>query len=113
MGHPSRGEVWYADLDPIRGHEQAGRRPVLVVSVDGLNHGLADLVIVVPITSKQKGIPSHISIDPPDGGLRQRSYALSEAVRSVARERLTKRLGAVSEAVMRRVETALRLLLGL
>jgi len=43
---PGRGEVWLADLDPTRGHEQAGRRPVLVVSDDIFNRGPADLVII-------------------------------------------------------------------
>jgi mRNA interferase MazF len=41
---PNRGEVWLVDLNPIRGREQAGRRPALVVSVDEFNNGPADLV---------------------------------------------------------------------
>ena len=51
MSAPGRGEVWLADLYPTRGHEQAGRRPVLVVSEDLFNRGPAGLVIVLPTTS--------------------------------------------------------------
>src|SRR5438128_11466126 len=51
MVAPIRGEVWLIDLNPVRGHEQAGRRPALVVSDDLFNQGPAGLVIVLPITS--------------------------------------------------------------
>ena len=44
---PSRGEIWMVDLNPARGHEQAGYRPCLVVSVDLFNHGPAELVVVL------------------------------------------------------------------
>ena len=48
---PSRGEIWGADLNPVRGHKQAGVRPCLVVSTDAFNHGPAELVMVAPITT--------------------------------------------------------------
>ncbi|HEY3999133.1 MAG TPA: type II toxin-antitoxin system PemK/MazF family toxin [Candidatus Xenobia bacterium] len=67
---PLRGEIWLADMDPVRGHEQGGRRPVLVVSVDPFNQGPAGLVIVLPMTSRARGIPSHGVVEPPEGGLR-------------------------------------------
>jgi mRNA interferase MazF len=47
---PERGDIWLADLDPVRGREQAGRRPILIVSVDGFNQSKAGLAIVVPLT---------------------------------------------------------------
>ena len=47
---PSRGEIWTADLNPTGGHEQAGKRPVLIVSTDTFNHGAADLLFVLPLT---------------------------------------------------------------
>ncbi len=49
MTEPLRGEIWLADLNPTRGHEQSGRRPVIVLSEDLFNNGPADLVIVLPI----------------------------------------------------------------
>ena len=54
------------DLDPTR--EQAGKRPALVISTNGFNKSRADLVVVVPITSKDKGIPWHVPLQPPEGG---------------------------------------------
>lgn len=66
---PARGEVWSVNLDPSKGREQAGRRPALILSVDQFNHGPAELVVVIPITSKAKGIPFHVSVNPPEGGL--------------------------------------------
>jgi mRNA interferase MazF len=109
----SRGEVWMIDFNPTRGHEQAGKRPALVVSIDQLNHGPAQLVIVLPITGRSRGIPTHVQIDPPQGGLRKQSFALCEAVRSVSSDRLARQLGAVSPATMIAVEDRLRILLGL
>lgn len=113
MAGPARGEVWMVDLDPTRGHEQAGRRPALVVSVDPFNHGPAGLVIVLPITSKPKGIPLHVQIKPPEGGVRSTSYIKCEDVRSVAKERLTRRMGMISPSVQVEVDDRLRILLGL
>ena len=113
MDHPKRGEVWYADLDPTRGHEQAGKRPCLVISVDVFNASAADLVIVVPITSHDKGIRSHVRISPPEGGLKKISFAKCEDVRSIARERLSKRLGRLHAQSLSDVEVRLRILLGL
>ena len=113
MPEPSRGEVWWVDLNPTRGHEQAGRRPGLVVSVDPFNHGPAGLVIVLPITTKAKGIPFHVQIKPPEGGLKSASYIKCEDVRSVAKERLARRLGAISSTTQAEVDDRLRILLGL
>jgi len=67
MNIPSRGEVWTVNLNPVRGHEQAGYRPGLVVSADTFNHGLAGLLVIIPITTKEKGIPFHVIINPPEG----------------------------------------------
>lgn len=110
---PSRGEIWLADLNPTRGHEQAGCRPVLVVSVDSFNHGPAGLVLVVPITSKDRGIPIHVPMTPPEGGLSTSSVVLCDAIRSITMERLSHRLGTVTSITLTEVEKRLRLLLGL
>lgn len=113
MSAPARGEVWLADLNPTRGHEQAGRRPVLVVSEDLFNRGPAGLVIVLPMTSTIRNVPSHVPVQPPEGGVKQPSAALCEAVRSVSVERLVVRWGAVHGRTLAEVEDRLRILLGL
>jgi mRNA interferase MazF len=109
----ARGEIWLADLNPVRGHEQAGKRPCLVVSVDLFNQGAAGLVVVVPITSKDKSIPFHVAVNPPDGGLKVKSFIKCEDVRSLSVERLDNRLGSLSTKSFADVEDRLRILMGL
>lgn len=112
--HPSRGEIWTANLNPTRGHEQAGELRVLVVSTNGFNQGPADLVFVLPLTRTDRRIPIHIAIDPPEGGVRARSFILCDALRSISKERLgTKPWGTVSQHTMTKVDHCLRILLDL
>lgn len=113
MPKPVRGEIWMIDLDPTRGHEQAGNRPGLVVSADAFNAGAAGLVIILPLTTKHKGVRSHVPVAPPEGGLRQPSFIKCEDVRSVAIERLSRRLGSVTPTTMEAVELRLRILMDL
>lgn len=110
---PLRGEVWSVSLDPSRGREQVGTRPALVLSVDVFNRGPADLVVVLPITSKAKGIPFHVEIAPPEGGLTVRSFVKCEDIRSISKERFLRRCGSVSAETVRLVEDRVRILLGL
>jgi mRNA interferase MazF len=110
---PARGEIWLIDFDPTRGHEQAGKRPALVISADLLNQSGAEIVIVIPITSKGRAVRSHVAIDPPEGGTKTRSYIKCEDIRSVSRQRLLGRWGTVGPATMSAVEDILRILLEL
>ena len=80
MRKPSRGQVWRANLSPTKGHETHGTRPCLIITVDRFNHGPADLVVVLPITTREKGIPFHVSVNPPEGGLSERSFIKSEEI---------------------------------
>lgn len=113
MAQIARGEVWLADLNPVRGHEQAGKRPCLVISVDLFNQGASGLVVVLPITSKEKGIPFHVELNPPEGGLKVQSFVKCEDVRSISVDRLEKRWGTVSPETLTAVEDRLRILMGL
>lgn len=114
MAPPERGEVWLVDLEPIRGREQAGRRPALVVSVNRLNRSPAGLVIIVPLTTRERCVPTHIPLAPPEGGVREPSWAMCENLRSVARERLVAgSFGTVAAPTLEAVADRLRLLLGL
>jgi len=100
-------------LDPTRGHEQAGQRPALVVSVDTFNHGPAGLVIVLPITHRDRNIPLHVRVSPPEGGLTKPSVILCDHIRSIAKGRLLRRLGTVCGETMTEVEDRLRILMRL
>ena len=113
MIDPRRGEVWLADLNPTRGREQAGQRPVVIVSDDTFNRGPAEFVIVLPVTSTIRGIPSHVVVAPPEGGMRNRSAILCEAIRSISVDRLVKRWGRLRPATLEHVEDCVRILLRL
>ena len=81
---PVRGEVWDVDLDPVLGHEQGRKRPALAVSVNEFNQGPSSLLQVVPITSRDRGVRSRIAIETGEAGLKTRSFAMSEALRSIS-----------------------------
>jgi mRNA interferase MazF len=101
------------DLSPTRGREQAGMRPALVLSVDKFNHGPADLVIVLPITKTQRGIPTHVLIPVGEAGLTIDSYIKCEDIRSISKDRLVRYMGAVTTSRIERVQKWVRVLLGL
>ena len=109
----SRGDIWLVDLNPSRGHEQSGIRPGLVVSTDSFNHGPAGLVVLLPLTTRARGIPLHVAVEPPEGDLGQRSFVKCEDIRSVVQERLIERWGRVSSETMSVVQDRLRILLDL
>jgi mRNA interferase MazF len=102
-----------ADLDPIVGHEQGGRRPVLVVSADTFNHGPARLLIAIPIRSVTKAIVSHVAIPAAASGLDLDSWAIAEQPRCISRDRLHHRMGRAPRSVAREVGRWLRLFLEL
>ena len=110
---PSNGEVWLVNLNPTRGHEQAGIRPALVVSADRFNRSPAGLAIVVPLTTTRQGVPWHVPIVPPDGGVRIISFAKCEDIRSLSVGRFIERWGAVATPVGQEVGDKLRVLLNL
>lgn len=91
-----QGEIWYADLDPTKGSEQSGRRPVIIISGGALNETLP-ILIVVPVSSKIKSYPTCVLIKSGRvSGLKKDSEATPFQVRAITKKRLTKRLGRVS-----------------
>lgn len=108
-----RGEVWIVDLDPVAGHEQGGRRPALILSVDQFNASRADLVTLLPITSRARAVRTRVVVRPPEGGLSVPSWVIGEQTRTVAATRLARRLGVVSATTMEQVSEIVRALLGL
>jgi len=89
------GDVLLADLDPVAGHEQGGRRPVLVVSGPSYNELRNQQLIVAAITSRQRGLPFHIPVGA-DCGLRTPSWVQSESVRAISVQRVIRQLGRAS-----------------
>jgi mRNA interferase MazF len=113
MPDPMRGELWDLDLNPVVGHEQAGVRPALILSVDLFNAGPAELVVVVPLTRTQRNVRWHVRIRPPEGGAVAESFVQCENVRAVSKHRLKRRRGKVSSETLEQVEDRIRILLGL
>jgi mRNA interferase MazF len=108
-----RGEIWLVNLDPIKGREQAGTRPALVISVEPFNNSGLELIVVCPVTSKNKGFPTHVPLKPEESGLNMQSYIKTEDIRSVSVQRLIKAVGKVSPDKLEEVEISLRRILGL
>ena len=109
--NPSRAEIWGVNLGVGKGHEQSGQRPGLIVSVNEFNHGPAGLVVMLPLTSVDKQIPWHVKIEPPEGGVTEKSYIKTEDVRSLSKSRLSSRWGEVSKTTIAKIEDRLRILL--
>jgi mRNA interferase MazF len=108
-----RGEIYMADLDPVVGHEQGGRRPFLVVSIDPMNRAPVGTAIGVPLTTTNRGSDLHVRLDPPEGGLTKVSFALPEMVRSISSERLRRRLGSIPRDSLEAVAKHAGILIGL
>jgi len=108
-----RGEIWLVNLDPIKGREQVGTRPALVISVEPFNNSGLELIVVCPVTSKNKGFPTHVPLIPEESGLNAQSYVKTEDIRSVSVQRLIKAVGQVSPSKLEEVEICLRRILGL
>jgi len=110
---PRRGEIWLVDFGEPVGREQAGIRPAVVVSTDALNEGPAGVVLVVPVTSTRRDLPSHVEIEPGESGLDQLSFAKCEDVKSISERRLLDRLGVVELEPLFEIGQVLRYLLEL
>lgn len=86
------GDVLLADVSPVAGHEQGGRRPVLVLSGPSYNELHNEQLIVAAITSRQRGLPFHVPVGT-ECGLRTPSWVQSESVRAISAQRVIRPLG--------------------
>jgi mRNA interferase MazF len=107
-----RGDVYWADLVPRSGSEQAGRRPVIVMSHDGFNRSPGWMsIIVVPIStssSQGKRGPTVVELLAGTTGLPKTSFAICHQVTTLDRAKLTKRAGALPSQPLREVEEGLK-----
>ena len=105
---PRRGEIWLVNFNPGRGSEQKGIRPALVVQNDTGNI-YAATTIVAAITTTIKEFPVTVVVASGEGGLRQRSMVNLAQLLTIDKRRLQKRLGSLTEAVIERVDQAIRI----
>lgn len=109
-----RGDVFYANLNPIVGSEQGGTRPVVVIQNDIGNH-YSPTTIVAAITSriKRAKLPTHVEIGVEESGLEVDSVILLEQVRTIDKMRLKEKVSHLDDALMEKVDRALSISLGL
>ena len=110
----ARGEIYLAALDPVVGSEQGGVRPVLIIQ-NNVGNRFSPTVIVLAITSQlgKARLPTHVEIPAHGHGLNKDSVALAEQIRTLDKRRLREYLGCLSEEVMKRVDTAIKMSLEL
>ena len=110
----SRGEIWWADLDPIRGSEQAGVRPVLIFQNDAVNRWITT-TLAVPLTTNTRRalLASCVLIPQGDGGLTNNSVALCHQMRVLDTVRLRSRIGQISTQKMAEVEKCVLFTMGM
>ncbi len=109
-----RGEVYFADLNPVRGREQGGRRPVLIVQNDvGNRHSPVTIVAAITSSVAERPYPTEVRLLAGEGGLSKDSAVLLNQIKTIDKERLEQRLGQLNASAMRQVDDAIKISLGL
>lgn len=111
MARILRGDIWWADLNPVRGREQAGKRPVLIISHDVFN-ARSGTVIALALTTQEPtaGFPLTMELTAP--ALRKRSWVKISQIRTLSTERIDNNIGSVSEEELARVIEGLNEIVG-
>jgi mRNA interferase MazF len=111
MARVLRGEVRWADLNPVGGHEQAGQRPVLILSHDVFNDR-SGTVIAVAMTSQEPRAGFPLTLESRASGLKKRSWIKISQIRTLSVDRIGTRLARASEEELARVLDGLNEILG-
>jgi len=100
-----RGEVWLADLNPTRGSEKAGTRPVLILQNNSINR-FTNTFLGIPLTTnlRRASLPTCVRLSQGEDGLANDSVALCHQLRVLDKLRLRRRLGSVSDQTMAAIE---------
>ncbi|ABZ84279.1 PemK family transcriptional regulator [Heliobacterium undosum] len=109
-----RGEVYYAELNPVVGSEQGGTRPVLIIQND-IGNQYSPTTIVAAITSQisKAKLPTHVEVPARRSGLDRDSVVLLEQIRTIDKTRLREKIGMLDDEMMDKVARALEISLGL
>ena len=111
MGRILRGEIRWADLNPVRGHEQAGERPVLVLSHNVFNER-SGTVIAVALTSQEPRAGFPLTTEIRAAGLPKRSWVKIGQIRTLSTERVGRRVARASDEDLVRIVEGLNEILG-
>ena len=114
MTDPKRGDIFYVDLEPVKGSEQGGRRPCLVVQND-VSNDCSPVVIVAAITSRRarRDRPTDVLLSPDACGLDLPSRVLLNQIRTIDKSRLDRYVGHITDEELAEVDEAIRISLGL
>lgn len=99
------GQVVWVNLSPVVGSEQAGHRPAVIVSGNDYLASVPNVVIVVPVTTRNRGLPNHVRLRDIPGLAERGSYAMTEQPRTIDRRRITKRAGGVGAETLREIRS--------
>ena len=111
MARILRGDVRWADLNPVRGHEQAGRRPILVLSHDVFNER-SGTVIAVALTSQEPRAGFPLTLESKATGLSKRSWVKISQIRTLSVDRIGPRIARASEEELAKVLDGLNEIIG-
>lgn len=113
MKEIKRGQLWYADLSPVKGSEQGGIRPVLIVQNDkGNKHSPTTIVAIITSQTTKAKLPTHIWLCKSDG-LSVNSMVELEQLRTIDKSRLKEYLGEIQKGEQRLIDEALKISLAL
>ena len=109
-----RGEIFLANLEPTKGSEQKGIRPVLIIQND-LSNKFSPVTIIAVITSKiyKKEFPTNVFISKKDSGLDKDSTAMLNQIRTIDNIRLIRKIGLLDNFLMNKVDMAIKISLAL
>ncbi|WP_227764682.1 type II toxin-antitoxin system PemK/MazF family toxin [Zhaonella formicivorans] len=109
-----RGDIFFAQLNPVVGSEQGGMRPVLIVQND-IGNQYSPTTIVAAITSQifKAKLPTHVEISAEKSGLEKDSVILTEQIRTIDKSRLKQKVAFLDEETMEKVNKAIEISLGL
>ncbi|MBQ1501011.1 MAG: type II toxin-antitoxin system PemK/MazF family toxin [Firmicutes bacterium] len=110
----SRGEIYFAELNPVQGSEQGGVRPVLIIQND-IGNTYSPTTIILAITSRlnKARLPTHVTLPAQESGLKKDSVILAEQVRTIDKSRLRQKVATLKEPTMARIENAVAVSIGL
>jgi mRNA interferase MazF len=101
-----RGDVWWADLNPTRGREQNGIRPILVISCNALNRN-SGTVICVPLTSSEPRAGFPLTLEVTSTDLPKRSWAKISQIRVLSIDRLTDKIATIESSELNKIQAGL------
>lgn len=109
---PNRGDIYFADLDPVLGSEQGGIRPVVIIQNDtGNKHSPTVIIAAVTSSLKKKKLPTHILMEEV-AGLPGKSYILLEQLRTLDKKRLKNKVAHLPQDIQEQVDAALLVSIG-